>query len=347
MSMSRKGPTRRWPARRVVREGKQLLGLIVVAALLTVGAGVGMSYIAGFGSIWKALQSPSWPWLVAAAAGVGASFVGYYFGYRGIGQVEGGPDDLDARSRLAVVVAGFGGFLAHGGGALDEFVMRAAGASKREAKVRVTLLAGLEHGLLAVPCTVAAIVLIASGRHKPGFDFSIPWAVGPAVGFALAFWLAERYRERLRDATGWRGKLGVLYDAIHLVRTMMLAPRTCGRALFAMVVFWVSDMFALWAGMAAWGYRMNVASEVVAFGTAMIVTRRTGPLGGAGILMAALPPTLWQGGAPWTPAVLGTAVYRVLTLWLPMPASFFALPTLRALGESAGDTRTDEPALQH
>jgi hypothetical protein len=106
--------------------------------------------------------------------------------------------------------------------------------------------------------------------------------------------------------------------------------------------------------MAAFGFHMNPASAAVAFGTAMIVTRRTGPLGGAGILMVALPPTLWVSGAPWTPAVLGTVAYRFMTLWLPMPASFYALPTLRALGERSADTPgegtsadEDEPALQH
>jgi hypothetical protein len=45
-------------------------------------------------------------------------------------------------------------------------------------------------------------------------------------------------------------------------------------------------------------------------------------------------------------------VYRVLTLWLPMPFSFAALPTLRHMGkpgvpqaEDAADT--DEPAVRH
>ena len=345
---------RRRPERGVVRESEALAGLVAVAALLSLGGAVGMAYVAGFGSIWRAVQTPSWPWLIAAAAAVVATFAGYYFGYRGVVEVESRRDELDTESRIAVVIAGFGGFLAHGGGALDEFVFRAAGASKREAKVRVTLLAGLEHGMLAVPCWIAAAVLVATGRHEPGFDFSIPWLVGPVVGFAVAFWAAERYRARLRDADGFRGKLGVLLDAVHLVRTMVLSPRTCGLALLAMIAFWLCDMFALWAGMAAFGFRLNVASTAVAFGTAMIVTRRTGPLGGAGILMVALPPTLWISGAHWTPAVLGTFVYRTLTLWLPMPASFYALPQLRALGEQSPETPGEEteadkgePALQH
>lgn len=117
-------------------------------------------------------------------------------------------------------------------------------------------------------------------------------------------------------------------------------------------------MFALWAGMAAFGFRMNVASLMVAFGTAMIVTRRTGPLGGAGLLGVALAATVWYSGAPWPAAVLGTYSYRFFALWPPQPLSFLMLPRLRRLLEDSPDTdaamsaegdageRTDEPALQ-
>jgi hypothetical protein len=125
-----------------------------------------------------------------------------------------------------------------------------------------------------------------------------------------------------------------------------------------MLLYWLADMWALWAGMAAFGFRMNGASEMVAFGTAMIVTRRTGPLGGAGILGVALAPTLWYSGAPWAAAVLGTFSYRFFAVWLPQPLSFLMLPRLRRLLEDSPEAdaptaaegeagkRTDEPALQ-
>jgi uncharacterized membrane protein YbhN (UPF0104 family) len=332
--------------------------LTALAAFLYIAGGVAMAYVAGFGAVWRAVQHPSWPWLAASAGGVALAFVGYYFGYRGVGEVEGGPDDLSHADRLAVVAAGFGGFLAHGGVGIDRAVMHAAGGSKREAKVRVSLLGGLEHLTLAIPGSAAAIVLLVEGVRKPPLDFTIPWAVGPAIGFSIALWAAERYRERLRGRRGWREKVSILLDTAHLIGAMFRHPLQYGGALAGMVVYWLGDMWGLWAAMVAFGFHMNGATEIVAFGTAMIVTRRTGPLGGAGILGAALAATLWYSGAPWVAAVLGTFSYRFFAVWFPQPLSFLMLPRLRRLLEHSGDAeeptaaekdageKAEEPALQ-
>jgi len=319
----------------------RLVLLTALAALLYLAGGVGLAYVAGFDEIWHAVQHPEWQWLAACLGGVVLAFAGYYFGYCGVGSVEDGPDDLPHADRLAVVAAGFGGFLAHGGTGIDKDVMRAAGGSSREAKVRVALLGGLEHGILAIPCSVAAIVILVEGVEKPPLDFTIPWAVGPWVGFAVAYWAAEKYRARLRRRGGWRQKLSIVFDATHLVGTMFREPQRYWRAISGMLLYWLGDMWALWMGMAAFGYRMNAATTMVAFGTAMIVTRRTGPLGGAGILDVALAATLWYCGAPWVAAVLGTFSYRFFAVWLPQPLSFLMLPRLRRLLDGS-----PEPALQ-
>jgi uncharacterized membrane protein YbhN (UPF0104 family) len=319
----------------------RLVLLTALAALLYLAGGLAMAYVAGFGDVWQAVQHPEWQWLAACVGGVVLAFVGYYFGYCGVGSVEDGPDDLPHIDRLAVVAAGFGGFLAHGGTGIDKDVMRAAGGSSREAKVRVALLGGLEHGILAIPCSVAAMVLLFEGIRTPPLDFTIPWAVGPWVGFAVAYWAAEKYRARLRRRGGWRQKLSLVLDATHLVGTMFRKPRCYWRAIAGMLLYWLGDMWALWMGMAAFGYRMNAATTMVAFGTAMIVTRRTGPLGGVGILDVALAATLWYCGAPWVSAVLGTYAYRFFAVWLPQPLSFLMLPRLRRLLEG-----TPKPALQ-
>jgi hypothetical protein len=308
-----------------------LAALIAIAIALEVAAGTGLAYLAGFSAVRAVLGDFHWVWLVALAGALGISFIGYYYAYRGIFRVDAGPT-LAKGQMHAVVAAGFGGFLAHGGGALDQYALEAAGADQEEAKVRVSGLAGLEHGVLAIGGTVTAIVVLASGRNAPPPDFSIPWAVLPVPGFLIAFWAAERYRDRFRGRDGWRGHLGTFLESIHLIRDLFIHPRRWWPALVGMALFWAADAFAAWAGMAAFGFHMSAAAMFVGFGTGMVFTRRTGPLAGAGVLALVLPLTLWYSGAPFAAAIVGVFAYRVLALLLPMPVSLAALPALRRMG---------------
>lgn len=331
----------------------RLAGLILLAVLLEAAAVAGMFYVAGFGAVQDRLGDFEWPWLIGIVGGLGLAFWGYYFAYRGLGRVENGPD-LDDASLRAVVTAGWGGFLARGGAAVDDFAMRAGGAGEREASVRVSALAGFEHGVMAIGASAAAIAILVAGIEGPPPDFTLPWAIAPALGFALAFWAAERYRESLRDCDGWRGRLGIFLDAIHLTRELFRRPARNHWAALGMAVFWAGDFFALWAGLATFGFHMNVASLIVAAATAMIVTRRTGPLAGAGILTVAMAPAMWYCGVPWPAAAVGVATFRGLSLLLPLPFSLAVLPRLRRIGAKAEETPEHgttedegEPALEH
>jgi hypothetical protein len=100
-----------------------------------------------------------------------------------------------------------------------------------------------------------------------------------------------------------------------------------------MALFWGSEMFAVWCATAAFRFHMSALMVIVGLGTAMIFTRRTAPLAGAGLMTLALVPTLWYGsGVPFAAAVLGASAYNFLTLWAPLPAALAALPKLRELG---------------
>lgn len=338
----------------VNRTWPQLVGLVCVVALLYAAGGVGMAYVAGFGAVHRRLADAHWWWLAPSFAAIVVSFVGYFFAYRGIKWAENGPD-LDTPALLAVVTAGFGGFLAHGGTALDEFAMRAGGASEREAKVRIGALAGFEHGVLALIVCPAAIAALLLGVVIPRTDLTWPWALIPVPASVVVIALAERFRDRLRGRGGWRKRLGRFFDVAHLVYIVLRHPGKRAPAILGMAVFWGADMFALWAATAAFGFRMTALSVIVAVGTGMVFTRRTAPLAGGGILLVALVATLWYGAAvPYAAATLGVAAYRFFTLWAPLPAAIAALPKLRELGRtgegaSGHGTRADkgEPALQH
>jgi hypothetical protein len=183
------------------------------------------------------------------------------------------------------------------------------------------------------------------GVSSPRRDFSWPWAVIPAIGFVAAIWAAERYRDRLRGGVGWRGRLAIFLDAIHLVYELLRHPRRHGLAVAAMALYWGADTFALWAAVAAFGIRMSALAVIVCLGTGMIVTRRTAPLAGAGLMSVAMVPTIWNGaGVPFAAATLGVAAYHLFNLLVPLPASLFALPVLRTLDERAQRLGESAPA---
>jgi hypothetical protein len=333
---------------------RALLGLLTLAILLEIAAAVGLSYIAGFHQVGVTLGHFDWVWLLAVIGGLLVSFVGYYGAYRGIFRVEHGPT-LDRRQLRAVVAAGFGGFLAHGGGALDQYALEAAGADHDEAKVRVSALGGLEHGVLAIGGCIAAIAILISGAGQPPADFTIPWATIPIPGFLIGFWVARRYRDRYEGKSGWRGKLGTFLASIYLIRQLFVQPRRWGSAIAGMALFWVADAFAAWAGLATFGFRMNVATLYVGFATGMVFTRRTGPLAGAGVLALVLPLTIWVSGAQLAVAIAGVFVYRILALCLPQPVALAVLPILREMGEhetgqaqgtASQQSKKREPALR-
>jgi hypothetical protein len=311
--------------------GSVLSLLLASAAVLQLAAAAGLAYVAGFGKVRAVLADFRLGWLAMVLAALLVSAIGYYFAYQGIFRVEGGPR-LPFRQMGAVVAAGFGGLLAHGG-ELDQYALLAAGASEDEAKVRATGLAGLEHGVLAIGATGTAIVVLLSPLSEPAGSVTIPWAVLPLPGFLIAFWAAERYRDSFRGLTGWRGMIGIFLDSIHIIRALFVRPLRWWPAIGGMALFWAGDAFAAWAGLAAFGFRMNAAALLVGFATGMVFTRRTAPVGGAGVIAVVLPLTISQSGAPLAVAVVGVFVYGVASLWLPMPASFAVRASLRRMGE--------------
>lgn len=323
----------RWVSRHSPQRGGFLLAVVFAAAvLLEFAAGIGLAYVAGFSSVREALTDIDSTWLAVLLGALAVSFAGYWYAYRGILRVGGGPQ-LPGPQMRALVAAGFGGLLSHGGGVLERRALLAAGASESDARARVAALAGMEQGVLALVGCAAAIAVLAYGVSRPPLNTSLPWAIVPVPGLLIAFWAAERYRDKFPGRTRWRSYLTTFLQSVHLIRELFIRPRRWWSAVAGMTVFWVGDAFAAWAGLAAFGFRMNGFALVVGFATGMVFTRRTGPLAGAGVLALVLPVTISYCGAGLVVAIVGVFVYRVAALWLPLPVSLAVLPTLRALAE--------------
>ena len=217
-------PRRLMSGQQMQRRASELSLLAVLAVALELAAGTGLAYLAGFSNVRAVLGRFDWPWLTALVGGLIISFAGYYFAYRGIFRVLNGPR-LPWRQMLAVVAAGFGGFIALGGGALDQYALEAAGADKDEAKARAVGLAGLEHGVLAIGGTAAAIAVLMLGRRLPPPSFTLPWAVIPIPGSPRV--LAGGAIPGPVPATS---RAGAATSARSLTRSISSGSCSCGRS---------------------------------------------------------------------------------------------------------------------
>ncbi|HME66352.1 MAG TPA: hypothetical protein VKG61_15810 [Streptosporangiaceae bacterium] len=339
----RRGPRLCWrpPAGNLTgRRGAALVRPILLAAGLNFAAVAGLAYIAGFHAVYTSLTRIQWPWLCAAPAALGVSAIGYYLAYRSVYAAQGGYQ-LSRRQLAAVVAVGFGGLFDTGGIRPDGQVLQAAGASRREAMVRITTLTGMEQAMLALYGCAASIAWLSLGPPGVPLSFTLPWAVIPLPAFAAAFWLASRYRARLAGRAGRRARLAVFLDAVLLIRALFTRPVRHRGAIGGMAVFWAGDALAAWSAVAAFGLVMNGAALLIGYCTGMVFTRRTAPLAGAGTLALILPLTIWASGAPLATAITGVAAYRALCFWLPLPPALAGLTLLRQTTRHAAITRQE------
>jgi len=306
------------------------LPLVVTTAAAAVAffaALVVMSTIAGWSGVLDRVHRTLSFWFPIAFVAEAAAFGAYVFAYRAVARVEGGRR-LGMREALELVAVGFGAFLAKGGASLDSTALRSRGEDERDGEIRVLALDALEHAPLAPAACAAAIALLAEGRRKPGLDFTIPWSTLVPIG-AVAAVLAVRRRDRFTGQPGWRGKLGDVLEAIHVLFRLASEWRRYWLGFVGASVYWAGDVICLWASLKPFDAAPPFAGIVLAHAVGYVLTRRTLPLAGAGIVEVLMPLTLVASGAPFSGAILGVFVYRLFNLWLPFVPAAVALPRLR------------------
>ena len=173
--------------------------------------------------------------------------------------------------------------------------------------------------LIIVPCVAAAI-----------------WVTSPKRAARLA--RTPRGSGRLR--TG----LANTVAGARKLRTLLSSPREHGLAPLGMSLYWAADITCLWAALQLVGGRhITIAALVLAYTTGYVLTRRSLPGGGAGIVEAALTIALYWMGLRLVPALVGTIVYRIFNFWLPIvpalilrPRTEQHLPTKPVPGKRSG-----------
>ena len=77
--------------------------------------------------------------------------------------------------------------------------------------------------------------------------------------------------------------------------------------------------------------RLSVPALILAYATGYVLTRRSLPAGGAGVVEIALTFALTWFGLPFVRALLGVVVYRLFNLWLAIVPAFAVMPSTEEL----------------
>jgi uncharacterized membrane protein YbhN (UPF0104 family) len=288
------------------------------------------------------------------ALAVGAqvlAVLAYVVAYRVLAQFDEGPR-LPLPLVLRIVVAGFGPSAPGGGFALDKHALHALSQEEGASTVRVLGLGALEWALLAPAAWASAVVLLALGDHRAMPSLLWPWAIVVPIGFGLALWLARpNWRNRIDSGAKWRAALARGLFGVGVLGSLTRGFVRCWQAWHGTGLYWACDITALYACARFIGLRMNLGEVVVAYATGYAVTRRSLPLGGAGITEVLMTFALHWVGQPVLPALASVVVYRVLNFVVPAAPALFVrrhvYPLVRAVteGRAAGVTERGRPAV--
>jgi len=295
-----------------------------------------VAHAAGYQSILSYLHRMYAPWLAACFAAQLVAYGGYVLAVWSVARLDGGPK-LPFALTARTVVAGFGVYAAthsSGGFAVDYWALRQSGLSRREATRRVLGLGALEYAILAPAALISALVLLAGGGDHVQDAMTLPWLL-VIPGFALAAWVTSPKRAaRLSDpAHGGRIREGIAHAVagVATLRAMAARPLRHGAGAVGVALYWLGDIACLWAALSLFGAEISIPALILAYATGYVLTRRSLPLGGAGIVEVLMTFALVWVGLPITAAALGVVVYRIFNFWLPILPALAVLPTVKEL----------------
>lgn len=260
-------------------------------------------------------------WIVVLAAAEMLTIPAYLMTYRAILGIDRRPPPLPLLVWL--VVAGFGPFAMRGGFGLDHRALQQLGTEPRSARVRVLALSALEWVVLAPAACVAAIVLLISGSSARG-SLLWPWAVVAPIGLAIGLWATAPERTYKWLEQGRMDGAAQAIEAIRIVHRLLRRPSSGWQAWLGTAGYWLADIAALYAACRLFGLRLDAAAVIVAYGTGYVLTRRTLPLAGAGIIEFLLTLALHWVGEPIGPALAAVIAYRVFNLVIVTAPALFA-----------------------
>jgi uncharacterized membrane protein YbhN (UPF0104 family) len=312
-------------------EGRPL-ALSVLALVIATFASWIMARAAGYPAIEAAVAHTKLEWLVLLFAARFAAFAGYTLAHGSTLTVrEGIPMD----TRMKLVAFGSSATSLSGGFSLDRRAIQRAGATPKEATLRVLSLGALEWATLAPIAWVCASMLLGS-RHVQD-AVAVPWVIGVPLGGLLAGLAVWRLSPRALARKGAPARaLGRAIEALALLPRQLRRPVRGGAGLLGMWLYWAAEIVSLWAALQAFGVHAGLAVLILGYATGHVLTPRSAPLSGAGVTEILLPLALSWVGLPLAGAVPAAFSYRAGILLLSIPPALLARAEVqRLVGTSA------------
>jgi uncharacterized membrane protein YbhN (UPF0104 family) len=322
---------------------------VVLAAVATGIAAIAVLLIAritGADAVGRAFSDVHPGWIALIAGAQLLAYPAYVLAYRTIARIGGYPP-LAIPLVARVVVAGFGPFTIGGGFGIDMKVLQALHEDERSARVRVTALGTLEWAVLAPITCVVAIVLIVTGANiLPSLLW--PWAIGVPVGFAFALWVSS---PRRLARFGWlrRGRrrrlIAHVLEGVGVMHTLVRHPRIYAGAWLGTALYWAADIGSFYGGLRTFGLDPSTGKVIIAYATGYAATRRSLPLGGAGVTEFLMTYALYWVRQPLAPALAAVVAYRFFNFLLAATPGLIAHRRLRpVLGGKAEQPLADPSA---
>jgi len=211
-------------------------------------------------------------------------------------------------------------------------VLHALNEDEHSARVRVIALGVLEWAVLAPTTCVVSIAFLAQGAHiMPSLLW--PWAVLVPVGFAVGRWASvPRRAERLSRIRGRRRAwLAQLLEGVGVLRTLLTSPGVYKGAWLGTALYWAADISGFYGGLRTFGLDPGVGRVILAYATGYAATRRSLPLGGAGVTEVLMTYALYWVGEPLAPALAAVVAYRVFNFLLAATPALIAHRQLEPL----------------
>lgn len=311
---------------------------VASAAIATAIAAVAVMAIAqvtGNHALGRVFEDVDALWIVLIAAAELIAYPAYAIAYRSIARVHGhAPLALPLVAR--VVVAGFGPFAVGGGFGLDRQALLALHEDEHSARVRVLALGSLEWAVLAPATCVAAIYMLATGAHVHG-SLLWPWAIAVPLGLGFGLWASTPGRgDRLCRFRGRRlSWLANILEGVGVLHTLIRSPRAYIGAWLGTMLYWAADIGAFYGGLRCFGLDPGVGKVLLAYATGYVATRRSLPLGGAGVTEALMTYSLSWLGEPLAPALAAVVAYRAFNFLLAATPALIAHRQMEPLLEIA------------